>query len=82
MPSLKEHLKASERLLGTKNPLVHQILDFPKPVREHRYRHNPSTVLLIKELLGDEAKKEAWLHLFLDWGIVDKYDFKKCGRRK
>ena len=70
MPSLKRHLKASKELLGTANPLVHQILDSPSPKLEHRYRHNPHTVEEIGKLLGEDAEREAWLHIFMDWGLV------------
>lgn len=70
MPSLRAHLKASKTLLGTQNPLVHQILDAQNPTLEHRYRHNPKTVELIGELLGEDAKREAWLHILMDWGLV------------
>jgi hypothetical protein len=70
MPSMRVHLKASKTLLGTQNPLVHKILDFQSPTLEHRYRHNPKTVKLIAELLGEDARREAWLHIFMDWGLV------------
>ena len=70
MPSLRSHLKASREFLGTENPLVHKILDLPSPKLEHRYRHNPHTVELIGELLGDDAKREAWLHILMDWGLI------------
>jgi hypothetical protein len=71
VPSLRIHLKASKELLGTQTPLVHKILDYPSPTREHRYRHNPRTVQQITELLGEDAKREGWLHIFMDWGLVD-----------
>lgn len=70
MPSLIIHLKASKELLGTQNTLVHQILDYQSPKLEHRYRHNPKTVQLIAELLGEDARREAWLHIFMDWGLI------------
>lgn len=70
MPSLRAHLKASKALLGTRNPLVHHILDLQSPTLEHRFRHNPKTVELIEELLGEDARREAWLHIFMDWGLV------------
>lgn len=70
MPNLRIHLKASKMLLGTQEPLVHKILDFPSPTLEHRFRHNPKTVELIAELLGEDARREAWLHIFIDWGLV------------
>lgn len=77
MPSQREHLRASKRLLGTANPLVHRIFDMPSPKREHRHRHHPETARLIGELLGFEAKREAWLHLFIDWGIIEEKDWRK-----
>jgi hypothetical protein len=70
VPNLRVHLKASKSLLGTQNRLVHSILDLPTPTREHRFRHNPKTVELITELVGEEAGREAWLHIFMDWGLV------------
>ena len=70
MPNLRTHLKASKELLGTQNPIVHQILDAQTQTLEHRYRHNPRTVKLIAELLGEDAGREAWLHIFMDWGLV------------
>ena len=70
MPSLRVHLKASKTFLGTQNPLVHKILDFQSPTLEHRFRHNPKTVELIAELLDEDARREAWLHIFMDWGLI------------
>jgi hypothetical protein len=70
VPNLREHLKASKILLGTQNPLVHKILDFQNATLEHRFRHIPKTVEMITELLGEEAGREAWLHIFMDFGLV------------
>lgn len=70
MPNLRVHLKTSKELLGTQNPLVHQLLDAQTHTLEHRYRHIPKTVELIGETLGKEAKREAWLHIFMDWRLV------------
>lgn len=70
MPKLKEHLKISNELLGTKMPLVHRLLDYQGFFLEHRYRHSPKTVHAIRELLGPEGAREAWLHIFTDWGII------------
>ena len=69
-PSLREHLRASKELLGYSNPIVHQILDRYLPVEEHRRTHTPEYIKRIGELLGEEAKTEAWLHFFLDYKIV------------
>lgn len=82
MPSRREHLRASKKLLGTANPWVHSLIDLPSPKKEHRYRHSPETVRLIVELLGTdenlkkEIRREGWLHLFMDWGWVDETDYK------
>jgi hypothetical protein len=38
---------------------------------EHRFRHNPETVDLIFRLYGEEAKREAWLHIFMDVGLIE-----------
>ena len=70
MPDLRTHLKASREKLGTQNRLVHQILDQMTPTLEHRFRHTPKTVEMIGELLGEDAKREAWLHILMDWKIV------------
>lgn len=75
MPSLRIHLKASKQLLGTSNPLVHKTLDFQSPTLEHRFRHNPKTVESIAELFGEDARREAWLHIFMDWGIITSQDY-------
>ena len=72
MPSLRVHLKASKELLGTRNVIVHKILDNPSPTLEHRYRHNVKVVNLIGEVYGHEAKREAWLHVFMDWGLIER----------
>jgi hypothetical protein len=77
MPDLRTHLKASKRLLGTQNPLVHRILDLPTRTLEHRFRHTPRTVAAIAELFGEDARREAWLHLFMDWGIVEEKDWRR-----
>jgi hypothetical protein len=56
-------------------------MDFPSPGREHRHRHNPDSVRLIIELLAiDEeteraVRREGWLHLFMDWGILQNEDW-------
>lgn len=82
MPSQKEHLRASKKLLGTSNPWVNSLMDLPSPKKEHRHRHVPETVRLIAELLGTdenlkrEIRREGWLHLFMDWGLVDEADYK------
>ncbi len=70
MPNLKQHLKISKELLGTSMPLVHRLLDYQGHSLEHRYRHSPKTVKAIRELLGEEGAREAWLHIFTDWGII------------
>lgn len=70
MPNRRIHLKASKELLGTKNPIVHDILDYQSPTLEHRFRHTPKTVELIATM-GKEAEREAWLHIFMDWGIIE-----------
>lgn len=70
MPNLRDHLKLSKNLLGYSNPLVHRLLDYQGVNLEHRYRHNPHTVRAIKELLGVDAEREAWLHILTDWGII------------
>jgi hypothetical protein len=70
LPNLKEHLKLSKELLGTRTPLVHQLLDARGKTLEHRYRHGPKTVKAIEELLGSGARLEAWLHILVDWGMI------------
>jgi hypothetical protein len=70
MPNRKEHLKISKDLLGYCNPMVHDILDKSLPIAEHRRTHRPETCQLIGQLLGKDAEREAWLHLFADYGIV------------
>lgn len=85
MPSRRDHLRASKKLLGTANPLVHTILDYPSPKGEHRHRHTPSTVRKIEELLVEDEtsrsaiRREGWLHLLMDWGIVKMADFSAGG---
>jgi hypothetical protein len=69
MPVRKIHLRASRKLLGYSNPLVHDILDTHLPIEEHRRTHNPRTIRLIGELLGEDAEREAWLHFLLDYGL-------------
>ena len=70
MPTRRVHLKLSRDLLGYCNPLVHDILDKSLPIEEHRRTHTPETVKLIGQLLGEDAKREAWLHLFADYGLL------------
>lgn len=71
MPSLRIHLKSSRELLGTENVNVHRILDRPTHTLEHRFRHNVNVVNSIGEVYGPEARREAWLHVLMDWRIVD-----------
>lgn len=76
MPSTREHIRMSKELLGRSNPLVHKLLDLPSPIREHRYRHTPDTINKIADIIAvseserQELIREAWLHLFMDWGII------------
>ena len=70
MPKRRQHLKLSRELLGYCNPLVHDILDRSLPIEEHRRTHTPETIRLIGELLGSDAKREGWLHLLADYGLV------------
>jgi len=70
VPNLRTHLKASKELLGTSNPIVHKILDSQGPGLEHRYRHTPETIEAIRVLYGEEAEREAWLHILMDWQLV------------
>ena len=74
MPNLREHKRLSENILGYSNSLVHKLLDYQGFSLEHRYRHTPKTVDAIEQLLGKEARLEAWLHILTDWGIfrIDK----------
>jgi hypothetical protein len=46
------------------------LLDYQGHSLEHRYRHSPKPVKAIRELLGEEGAREAWLHIFTDWGII------------
>lgn len=83
MPNLREHLRISKQLLGVSNTLVHRLLDYQGSSLEHRYRHNPKTVKAIQDLLGDEARLEAWLHIFTDWGFIrDDLKLSRQGRQK
>lgn len=76
MPSTREHVRLSKKLLGQSNPLVHKLLDLPSPIREHRYRHTPDTVKKIADIIAvseserQELIREGWLHLLIDWGIT------------
>jgi hypothetical protein len=70
VPNRIEHLKLSRELLGYSNPLVHDILDRSLPIEEHRRTHSPETINLIGKLLGEDAKREAWLHLLADYRLV------------
>ena len=88
MPTRSEHLKASKLLLGTKNPLVHDLLDRSTPIAEHRRTHTPEYITKIQDLLGEDAGREAWLHFFMDYGIItwqeikDFYGIEERKRRK
>lgn len=70
MSNRQKHLQLSKQLLGYSNPLVHDILDRSLPIEEHRRTHTPETIKLIGQLLGKDAEREAWLHLFADYKIV------------
>ena len=84
MPNRRQHLRASKILLGTNNPIVHDLLDTYLPIEEHRRTHTPENINQIGALLGAEAKTEAWLHFFLDYGIVElpkKYKADSNGKK-
>lgn len=70
MPNRSQHLKSSKFLLGHSNPIVHDLLDRYLPIEEHRRTHTPENINAIGQLLGKEAKTEAWLHFFLDYSLA------------
>ncbi len=77
MPAKREHLRASRILLGTQTPVVHELLELAVKRQgiEHGYLiSNPDYLGMIGELLGQEAKREAVLHILQDWGIVTQED--------
>ncbi|HXL02239.1 MAG TPA: hypothetical protein PK016_03855 [Candidatus Atribacteria bacterium] len=77
MPPKREHLRASRILLGTQTPVVHELLELAvrKQGMEHGYLVSNSDYLgMIGNLLGQEAKREAVLHILQDWGIVTQED--------
>lgn len=78
MARLKDHQKISRELLGSDNILVHKILDHQSSTLEHRFRHTPKTVDQISDLLGEENRVIAWLHLLTDWHLFDG----EMGRQK
>ena len=77
MPAKREHLRASRILLGTQTPVVHELLELAvkRQGMEHGYLISNSDYLgMIGQLLGQEAKREAVLHILQDWGIVTSED--------
>jgi len=81
IPTKKEHIRLSKRYLGYSIPIVHDILDRYLPIPEHRRTHRPEMIKLIGELLGEEAKTEAWLHFLADYGFVKGKWLKKPIRK-
>lgn len=78
MPSLPEHQKCARKILGKSNKLVHQLLDYNVKIygRDHRkYTHHGENIKMIGELLGDDAKREAVLHILQDLGMITRKDF-------
>ncbi len=86
MPILREHLKASKLLLGHSNKLVHQLMDEAckkYPGEMHRtWGHDLDAIMRIGQLLGKDAEDEAFLHLLMDEGYVDKKDYQFQTLRK
>ena len=79
MPILREHLRASRLLLGHSNKLVHQLMDeackkYPG-IMHRTWGHDLDDVSLIGRLLGKDAEDEAFLHLLMDDGYVNKEDY-------
>jgi hypothetical protein len=61
---------------------VHSIIDYPSPKTEHRHRHSPEIIRKVVEVLGEDdenakrdIRREAWLHLLMDWGVLQKKDW-------
>lgn len=78
MPNRQEHLRAAKALLGHADPLVHILMNRAIERMGPRYlyvRHNAAYISAIKELLGEDARLEATLHLLQDWGIVTADDY-------
>jgi len=79
VPRLAEHVAGEKRLLGTRTPEVHSILDrfyhphhhvgVPKDIAE--------TVELFEKLIPGRGGRVAALHMFMDWGFVREEDWKK-----
>jgi len=83
--SKREHLRASEVLLGYSDPLVHSLMDQEVRMLGYKYRyirHNMEYIHKIGELLGKEAELQAFLHLLMDMGLVTRYDYRKKRERK
>ncbi|MDD5497815.1 MAG: hypothetical protein PHP36_05245 [Atribacterota bacterium] len=77
MPAKREHLRASRILLGTQTPVIHDLLELAvrRSGIEHGYLFSNSDYLaMIGQLLGQEAKREAVLHILQDWGVVTSED--------
>ena len=63
--------------MGTQTPGVHELLELAvkRQGMEHGYLISNSDYLgMIGQLLGQEAKREAVLHILQDWGIVTSED--------
>ncbi len=85
MASKREHLRASEVLLGYSDPLVHGLMDQEVRMLGYKYRyirHNMEYIHKVGELLGKEAELQAFLHLLMDMGLVTRYDYRKKRERK
>lgn len=73
----REYPKTSKIILGTCFPVVHELLDVSVQRRgiEHGYLLQGTDYLgMIEALLGQEARREAILHILQDWDIVTAKD--------
>jgi hypothetical protein len=78
VPNRKEHLRAERKLLGSKTPLVHILLDsaIKQYGYQHRYlTHNAEFIKLIEQCLGKDAKRTAIIHILQDWKCIRKGDY-------
>ena len=80
MPSQKEHLRCERKLLGTRSPIVHILLDSAvnQLGYKHRYlTHNTEFINAIETVLGHDKKRVAIIHVLQDWKCIKKSDYVK-----
>jgi hypothetical protein len=79
VPRLAEHVTGERRILGSRTPEVHVILD--RYYHPHHHVGSPvdlaRTVKAFEQLIPGRGGNVAALHMFMDWGFIIESDWRR-----